>query len=96
MVAGVPEAVWRLGRHHEHLIRMQVDDVAAGRPAALAFEQDEGLRVRMHVEPDAPVRRRPHDEHRDADAGPRKPLEERGGGAEPHVVEIEDVHPVER
>ena len=49
-VAGVAEAVRRLGRHHQQLLRHELDDGLAGRPAAAALEQQEGLRVGMHVE----------------------------------------------
>jgi hypothetical protein len=40
LIAGVPEAVRRLLRHHEHLVGVQIDDVVAGRPAAVAFEEE--------------------------------------------------------
>ena len=92
IVAGVPKAMRRLRRNDEHLIRTQFDDVVTGRPAPAPFEEDEGLRVGMHVEIHPLARRRPHDEDRDADAGARQSLEERGAGAELHLVEIEDLH----
>ena len=50
IVAGVPKAMRRLRRDDEHLVRVQLDDTFAGRPASAPFEEDEGLRVGMHVE----------------------------------------------
>jgi len=81
-----------LGRHDQHLIPAQLHGVVAGCPAAAPIEDDERLRVGMHVQADPFPRRRPYDEDRDPDTGARQPFEERRGRAELHLVEIEHIH----
>ena len=64
MFARVPEAVRRVRRHDEHLIRVQLHDLITGCPSAGTFEEDERLRVWMHMELHRRARRRPDDEDR--------------------------------
>jgi hypothetical protein len=92
MFARVPEAVRRLRRHDEHLIRVQLHGLITGGPGAATFEEDERLRVWVHMELHQRARRRPDDEDRNPDAGARKSLEQRRGGAELQLVEVEDVN----
>ena len=91
LVADVAEPVRRQCRDDEHVIRLELDDHVARRPAAVPLEQHERLGVRMRVEVDDPAGRSAHDEHGDVDARPLLPLEEERGRAavEAQIVEVE-------
>jgi hypothetical protein len=82
--------VCRLGWDDEHLVRTQLDDLVAGGPASLSFEKQEGLGVGMRVQLNGAAWRGADDEHRDPDSGLWAALEEEGGGAELHLLEVED------
>ena len=57
----------RLRRHDQDLMCFQLDDVFAGGPAAAPLEEDERLRVGVHVQVHTLAGRRPNDEHGNAD-----------------------------
>jgi hypothetical protein len=91
-VAGVAEAVWCVRRDDDDLIRLEVDHRVAGGPAAIALQQDEGLRVGVQMQPYEAAGRSTDDEDRDAQAGLWPALEERRGRAELQGFQIEDAH----
>ena len=89
LLADVAEAVQRVGRHDDHLLRRELDDLVAHRPAPVPRQQQERLGVRVHVQLDEPAGRRPRDEHRDVDARAGVALEQERGRAHREVGEVE-------
>jgi hypothetical protein len=50
--ADVAEPVRRVGRHDDHVLRRELHDLVAARPAPASLQQQEGLGVGMDVELD--------------------------------------------
>ena len=57
LVRDVAEPVRCVGRDHEQVLRPELDHLLAGGPAPAPFQQQEGLRVRVDVQPDDGARR---------------------------------------
>ena len=63
------------------LFGSELDDFITGRPASFTFEQEKGFGVRMGVDFDTAAGRSMDDEHRDVNACPFPPFEQKGGRA---------------